>query len=182
MNRFIITATMKLVSWLDPLLEIFGKRKLITKTIRQTRWLLIPCRQLYSHLCPFSMYQSLSETTQSFCTVPDFLQLGFWNRVMLHHDYNHHSRSFYSRGFLWCIHFQHESKFVYRVKVNISSFVYSRRAILWATRQLLERSPVMWCSWPILQDFRRVWVARLLLFLFKCYFWLFCCLRLFYFG
>ena len=36
----------------------------------------------------------LAETTTTFCTALDSLQLGFWNRAMLLQDCSHHHRSF----------------------------------------------------------------------------------------
>ena len=89
--------------------EMFLMRS-IGQTMWQTRWFFIPYCQLsfqtvatsLQHLCMMFPYHNSyiiptpAVTTQTFCIALDFLQLGFWNRVMLLQDWSLHYKSSWS--------------------------------------------------------------------------------------
>ena len=136
-----------------PTLRDRWKRKTQDQTKRQSQRLLIPYCQLSFHLWqhPFrtsawsfhittlTLYATACQIYAAFSAVLDFLPLGFWNRVRCYKIQVITTEVLWSlswiRGsFICCIHLHLENRFVHRVIVFLSSFVYPRLVMLWATR------------------------------------------------
>ena len=129
--------------------DLYIKRKIIDQTIRQTRWLhsvlstfLSPVASSLQRLRMEFLYNNsygmpeLAVVTQTFCIALDFLQLSFWNRIVLLQDWSRDYRILWSspwtRRSLRCIHLHYENWFVQRVIVFLSSFVFLWFNFLWA--------------------------------------------------
>ena len=145
--------------WSQPQILTYTKKLMVKETIDrnkwQTQWLLfriVPFiyGNILQHLrMEFTYHNSyimpeLAFTTHTFCISLDFLQLGFWNRVIMPQDWRHHYRSLWSSswtcGSLRSIHVHHENWFVQRVIVFLSSFIYHGHDFLWATRRVFLKT------------------------------------------
>ena len=114
----------------------------------------------------------LAETTQTFFIALEFLQIGFWNRVMTLQDWCHHYRSFMvviKNSWIVTVYPSAPWKLIgQRVVVYLSSFVYHGLDFLWATRQMfLEKQRTLTLPLNLFHahSFNGVWVAHLLLVL-----------------